>query len=148
MCPNNPTKLPYITFQSFHIQIVSSHTCFPCLVSLRWDVHAASLVGAAAARPAAGALPAGLCSGSRSPVHTPLWSRVQQPTAPALPGHTGPTQWWVRAAQEWFLTIKCVIIWHGITFIKEKMAKTLVSTQPKLMETQTSTYSFCRQFSH
>lgn len=65
---------------------------FSLRLSLRWDVHAASLVGARAAGPAAGALPAGLRPGLRSPVHPPLWSRVQQPPAPALPGHTGATQ--------------------------------------------------------
>lgn len=111
-------------------------------LSLRWDVHATSLVGAGVARPAAGSLPAGLCSGSRSPVHPPLRSRVQQPPAPALPGHTGPTQWRVRSTWEWFFfnNLMCD------TFVKEKMVKTLVFTQAKLMETQTF-FSFCKQFS-
>lgn len=73
------------------------------LVSLRWDVHAASVVGAGTARSAAGTVPAGICSGSCPPVHSPLWSRVQQPTAPALPSHTGSSHWWVRARHKWYL---------------------------------------------
>lgn len=70
-------------------------------VSLRWNLDTASLVGQGAARSAAGTLPAGFRPGSRPPVRPPLWSRVQQPAAPAVPGHPAPTQ---RRVRDKFMT--------------------------------------------
>lgn len=69
---------------------------------------------------------------------------VQSPTAPST-SSTGP--YWSDS-----MTGKKhmrVIFFNNLmcdTFVKEKMVKTLVFTQAKLMETQTF-FSFCKQFS-